>query len=916
MYSRDQELRFTVHDSPDYHNLKVSVFNDDKKTELIGETWVNLAQVIVPGGGQSDTWHNLNCRGKYAGEVRMELTYYDSRPKPEKPEGSAHSSVKRRPLQSNPESARSLPPGFGSEPRPLPSASGPRDFGTPSRRQMQAHSISAGNTPLQQGRTAYSNHELDAPDHGQPLQELASDQQPYRHSSQTISNVYPTERDAYYSDPPVGDARPSHTASLYNDDPFGLPELPPMDSSRHSRFVRGNTEPAPDRYTFPQDLGHPQLHHSYSAPTPETQHSDYAPLPGLDHTQSDSVLSHGQPIGQQLDLYQEPDRQPDPYRNHHQGSHGSETEDYGLPDHQRYDRFRQHEDTFDLSSQIHPKTYETRHHSLPPEFPDLGAPPPPAHRSHGSTPSISAHGDARSAIHDDFTPAPLNISTSRFPWALARETSPVEHRPEMTSSPYHDLTLAVPRDDPYYSSPPTYAPNDMARPSSRHELPSDAPPLYGYDPREDSPSNGHHRVHRKSLDYHHDPYRQSAHGAEAQFGTVTQLRERHTSAPYPQQSPLMAPDRMSPYNQEQPSPPAKYTPPQRQTPPRPYTMYGSPTSGPYQPSSNYNTPPRRHPLSQQQDAADIGSNYRQYSSPPVTTDEAPIIKPRPISPDPRQASVSNRSTPITRKSISPRPNPSERRSSDVPFGPDSYDQFNPRARSTSSVTNNPAASGPHTPMGTGPNSSHQSPYTEDDGLIVDFHGNTIDPSDRLPESSWAPEPEKKVHIKIKPLRERERLNGARPSPDSAPSTNKPSPKHTPPYPSASPSTSPLAARTSLDTTPTTAAMTVARNKLRKLNAPAPAPGPRPHSLSAFPADTQPRLDGPSTAGTGSAAGALSVGASPYGAPQPPPIPAKIPLDEGRGDDLRALSEEMRRIDIGSVAGGGVVGRRRLLGFRE
>ena len=48
--SRDQELRFTVRDSPDYHNLKVSVFNDDKKTELIGEAWVSLAEIVVAGG--------------------------------------------------------------------------------------------------------------------------------------------------------------------------------------------------------------------------------------------------------------------------------------------------------------------------------------------------------------------------------------------------------------------------------------------------------------------------------------------------------------------------------------------------------------------------------------------------------------------------------------------------------------------------------------------------------------------------------------------------------------------------------------------------------------------------------------------------------------------------------------------------
>ncbi|KAJ9603919.1 hypothetical protein H2200_011441 [Cladophialophora chaetospira] len=79
----DQELRFTVHESPDYYKLKCSVFNDDKKTDLIGEAWLDLHDIIVPGGGQSDEWRQLNFKGKYAGDIRIELTYYDTRPKPE-----------------------------------------------------------------------------------------------------------------------------------------------------------------------------------------------------------------------------------------------------------------------------------------------------------------------------------------------------------------------------------------------------------------------------------------------------------------------------------------------------------------------------------------------------------------------------------------------------------------------------------------------------------------------------------------------------------------------------------------------------------------------------------------------------------------------------------------------------------------
>ncbi|KAL2801202.1 hypothetical protein BJX66DRAFT_289273 [Aspergillus keveii] len=79
----DQELRFTVHESPDYFRLKLSVFNDDKRTDLIGETWIDLKDLIIPGGSQSDQWHPLQFRGKYAGEIRLEMTYYDTRPEDE-----------------------------------------------------------------------------------------------------------------------------------------------------------------------------------------------------------------------------------------------------------------------------------------------------------------------------------------------------------------------------------------------------------------------------------------------------------------------------------------------------------------------------------------------------------------------------------------------------------------------------------------------------------------------------------------------------------------------------------------------------------------------------------------------------------------------------------------------------------------
>ncbi|KAK3352029.1 hypothetical protein B0H65DRAFT_143159 [Neurospora tetraspora] len=125
----DQELRFTVHDSPDYYQLKVSVFNDDKKSELIGEAWIDLGGVVIPGGGQSDDWHQLQSRGKYAGEVRIEITYYDNRPRPEKP------AVKQR--QQHPVEQH------------IPSAvvPGPGPRGVPKRRPLPAPSVQGGDGP-------------------------------------------------------------------------------------------------------------------------------------------------------------------------------------------------------------------------------------------------------------------------------------------------------------------------------------------------------------------------------------------------------------------------------------------------------------------------------------------------------------------------------------------------------------------------------------------------------------------------------------------------------------------------------------------------------------------------------------------------------------------------------------------------
>lgn len=110
---------------------------------MIGEAWVDLRGVIRPGGGQDDFWQQLSYKGKYAGDIRIELTYYDTREKPtEKKDSHEKDSVqgfeasprglnggprqlgpreiRRRPLPSSPATAVSTPPNTLPTPPQLP----------------------------------------------------------------------------------------------------------------------------------------------------------------------------------------------------------------------------------------------------------------------------------------------------------------------------------------------------------------------------------------------------------------------------------------------------------------------------------------------------------------------------------------------------------------------------------------------------------------------------------------------------------------------------------------------------------------------------------------------------------------------------------------------------------------------------
>lgn len=307
----DQEMRFTVHDSPDYYQLKVSVFNDDrKKTEVIGETYINLAEVVVPGGGKNDLWHNLTFKGKYAGEIRIEITYYDTRPKSarvlEKKKQAAASNevqeagrdqmggprqmkpVKRRPLPNNPTTGspargkatiieqaqmpareRLVPaqePAFDQPPSHLP----PRARPLPPPESSSEYSIPARDRQSQQ---AYQTNQS-------PLQQLEYNTAPSRHPQSSSSNRHSSyDTNDYYSShgslsiaPAAAPLPPSERYEIYDPAPPGSEYVPGNILGRHNTAMEERDMSPHMTYDTRSDQGHyaPHTPDDYNPPSDPT----------------------------------------------------------------------------------------------------------------------------------------------------------------------------------------------------------------------------------------------------------------------------------------------------------------------------------------------------------------------------------------------------------------------------------------------------------------------------------------------------------------------------------------------------------------------------------------------------------------------------------------------------------------------
>lgn len=308
-------------------------------------------------------------------------------------------------------------------------------------------------------------------------------------------------------------------------------------------------------------------------------------------------------------------------------------------------------------------------------------------------------------------------------------------------------------------------------------------------------------------------------------------------------------------------------------------------------TQNVGTPPRgRPPADVSYGPGESGSPYG-YGTPPQQ--QTPDRRGGPDALADRRPAHSHGGSPqppggsqhmIKRKSVSPAPSPvEERRSTEVPFGPDSFDAFNSSMASRED----------RAPVD--PNSK-----------IVMHDGREVDPSDHLPVESWAPEPEPKPQKQPSPEpRARPSPNGAQPMPPSGrrqlrvaaarPSTA-PGPAAAAPRPSYGPQ----------DPHTPPAPGSGGRNRLHKKQRPPAGPasphGPAESSPLApiSPGSYQERQHGTPTRGGARHYDYPSENYSPHG----PPIPAKEPMPQyvmsgANGGGEASLAHEMQRIDIGS-----------------
>ncbi|KAI9368971.1 hypothetical protein BJX61DRAFT_536812 [Aspergillus egyptiacus] len=470
----DQELRFTVHESPDYLRMKLSVFNDDKRTDLIGETWIDLKNLIIPGGSQSDQWHTLQFRGKYAGEIRLEMTYYDTRPADEavierrtqgveRPVSAKHNTapvpahtlssssssslsgprqlkeVKRRPVPTDPAglAARPAPEKAHSSPGLVPVASQTRPAPYENMTRPSSSGLEYAPPPR---HTAPPEPQYDTP-HGIPL--------PPAHQARTYETPDDFQRDWNGAGPsvsypvPAGQLRrppqgysqePPYPSHRDNQDYYARPHRPDQDYYARPRSGYDNAPPVDYRYARPDIAPARQDLYHESAMLATVQPSSAPGAPRSGH------YSHSYPAQDQYGYIEEP-----PARRYHASSVSSRHRVEYQQEIQDPDRhYRQHRNSLTMrgrspgrSGRESQAEYAAMQPRVDDEEEEGPPPPPPVHRSGlinqqlVPSPSPSYH-----AYSPEYGPRPTQeMNMPQPPNMMLEEDRSLHDLPPVTNDP-------------------------------------------------------------------------------------------------------------------------------------------------------------------------------------------------------------------------------------------------------------------------------------------------------------------------------------------------------------------------------------------------------------------------------------------------------------------------------------------------
>ncbi|KAM5436984.1 hypothetical protein MferCBS31731_005639 [Microsporum ferrugineum] len=993
----DQELRFTVHSSPDYYQLKLSVFNDDKKTDLIGETWVDLKNVIVPGGGQNDLWHNLQCKGKYAGELRMELTYYDTRPKdeavierrkeaaaaekaerkgttaPDKPQPTSKRTKgpRRRPLPVDPTGSSSSAPRRSPnlEKQPAQPAQPPSGHSAPIRSKQipskvphasQAQPVTTHHASVPKGARHYETPddlhqqwEEPAPSQPQAAYPPNHPHQPQQHYQGDYENAYsqhPTHTEV--SQPP---AQHQMTAPVQTQTPPPAPapvQVPaPAPVSASNDHSYGN--PHSECYYEPERIESTQRHS-------QQPHVD-------NHCPSQEPIARQSHHGQQANNHyiQEPAHRPQqPQTDNHYAhepavyhSHQQQTDNHYSQALVAVNRPRGPYETPQrkaVRQPTGPDSRQTSQHSYPPMSRGSMHGNSEAYSHHESPeshqlqlthspsnhPGANHHYSSSMGRNDAFQESPLRNSMKQLDYHRSANSHShnIGHghghmQPQVhEADEEHDLPPPPPIHRDGLGKQPTPAQPEPTQYMDHHQLTHRSQPIPMPQPLNFSGSS--RNSHRSTGEMHQEYVAYSPHISNQGYSTSP---IPNSTSPTPSYRSTIQPQELA-------------LPPERPNTSTGESIPSALVAGYDQqvPQSDHNVARRRSDISMHPTHIDdppaqaIPDNRvarRQSYVPPQPTraSPSPIPERKSVSPDPRQIPA--------RKSLSPQPPPvtDPDSLSGIPFSPDSYDSLNPAAARSSALIQ------PASPYETPEEAMEAARQHEVDklralGPIIGNDGRVIDPSDHLPLDTWAPEPERKVKkpevvVRFKHtshtntvdprVKTLDRTSARHSYQSSSQSSHNTPPARAPKrityVPLSSSSSSGSTTNTTTHNRPSSSSRQTSSNALREQensssNYSPPANIMTPPHYRARQAQAQAQTQAqvhrrspspcPSTRPLHSHSPSHS-GISNYYEKSGPPIPAKVPIHPGSqnyssngysngsmGGDLDALSEEMKRIDIG------------------